>query len=302
LHKMKHSSSNVSPVEGMIAGGIAGGLEIMISYPTEYVKTQLQLQETTKGGTVKYDGIVDCVKKTVKEKGFSGLYRGLSPLLYMSVPKVAVRFGAFELARDQLGKTEHNLTRPERLLCGLFAGVSEAILVVTPMETLKVKFIHDTNSPVPKYRGFFHGVSTIVKEQGLGGTYKGLSATVVKQGSNQMIRFFIYGEVENLLKKGQKRNMNGVERFCTGVLAGAASVFGNTPIDVIKTRLQGLDAKKYNGFIDCTKKIFVNEGPRAFYKGTVSRLWRVCLDVGVVFTLYDPISRGVQHVLGETKK
>jgi solute carrier family 25 citrate transporter 1 len=29
------------------------------------------------------------------------------------------------------------------LLCGLGAGVSEAILAVTPMETVKVKFIND---------------------------------------------------------------------------------------------------------------------------------------------------------------
>ena len=36
-----------------------------------------------------------------------------------------------------------------------------------------------------------------------------------------------------------------------GGLAGLASVIGNTPVDVIKTQLQGLDADKYSGFIDC---------------------------------------------------
>lgn len=46
------------------------------------------------------------------------------------------------------------------------AGVSEAILAVTPMETLKVKFINDQTSANPHYRGFFHGVSQIIKEQG----------------------------------------------------------------------------------------------------------------------------------------
>ncbi len=38
----------VSPVQalkGIIAGGITGGIEICITYPTEYVKTQLQLDE-----------------------------------------------------------------------------------------------------------------------------------------------------------------------------------------------------------------------------------------------------------------
>ena len=32
-------------LKGVIAGGITGGIEICITYPTEYIKTQLQLDE-----------------------------------------------------------------------------------------------------------------------------------------------------------------------------------------------------------------------------------------------------------------
>lgn len=46
------------------------------------------------------------------------------------------------------------------------AGVSEAIFAVTPMETLKVKFINDQTSKNPKFKGFFHGVREIIKTQG----------------------------------------------------------------------------------------------------------------------------------------
>lgn len=69
-------------------------MEITITYPTEYVKTQLQLDEKGKagsGGQKQYSGIIDCVKKTVKSKGVLGLYRGLSVLVYGSIPKSAVR-------------------------------------------------------------------------------------------------------------------------------------------------------------------------------------------------------------------
>lgn len=76
-------------LKGIIAGGITGGIEICITYPTEYVKTQLQLDE--KGANKKYNGIWDCVQKTVRERGFFGLYRGLSVLLYGSIPKSATR-------------------------------------------------------------------------------------------------------------------------------------------------------------------------------------------------------------------
>lgn len=76
-------------IKGIIAGGITGGIEVCITYPTEYVKTQLQLDE--KGAQKKYYGIWDCVKKTVQTKGIFGLYRGLSVLIYGSIPKSAVR-------------------------------------------------------------------------------------------------------------------------------------------------------------------------------------------------------------------
>jgi hypothetical protein len=74
-------------------GGITGGIEICITFPTEFVKTQLQLDEgsSRRGEAKQYNGVIDCVKKTVRTRGFFGLYRGLSVLLYGSIPKSAVR-------------------------------------------------------------------------------------------------------------------------------------------------------------------------------------------------------------------
>lgn len=88
-HGAAAAAGSGTGLKGIVAGGITGGIEICITFPTEYVKTQLQLDE--KGGAKKYNGIADCVKKTVQTKGFFGLYRGLSVLLYGSIPKSAVR-------------------------------------------------------------------------------------------------------------------------------------------------------------------------------------------------------------------
>lgn len=273
-------------VKGIIAGGITGGIEICITFPTEYVKTQLQLDE--KGGQKKYSGIWDCCKKTVKGHGIGGLYRGLSVLLYGSIPKSAVRFGAFEAFKNRMKDEKGNLSAGGRLLCGLGAGVSEAILAVTPMETVKVKFINDQRSANPKFKGFFHGVSMIVREQGIGGVYKGVSATIMKQGSNQAIRFFVMETMKDMYRGGDpNKNVPKMVVGAFGAVAGAASVFGNTPIDVVKTRMQGLEAHKYKNTADCFLQIWRNEGPAAFYKGTVPRLSRVCLDVAITFMIYD---------------
>lgn len=83
--------------------------------------------------------------------------------------------------------------------------------------------IHDQCSLRPRYRGFFHGVSEIIREQGesalwrpefhdwnvwgnagispgVRGTYQGLTATVLKQGSNQAIRFYVMNLLRNWYK------------------------------------------------------------------------------------------------------
>lgn len=274
-------------LKGIISGGITGGLEICITFPTEYVKTQLQLDERS-GVKRRYTGPINCVQVTVREYGVRGLYRGLSVLLYGSIPKSAVRFGTFEELRRRAVDEKGNLAPNRRILCGLGAGVCEAIFAVTPMETVKVKFINDQISAKPKFRGFFHGVREIIKAEGFHGVYQGVIPTILKQGSNQAIRFFVMESLKQWYRGGDpNKKIPTLVVGCFGAFAGACSVYGNTPIDVVKTRLQGLDAHKYKGTIDCAIKIFKNEGPRAFYKGTVPRLSRVCADVAITFMIYD---------------
>lgn len=44
-HGAAAADSGQVGLKGIVAGGITGGIEICITYPTEYVKTQLQLDE-----------------------------------------------------------------------------------------------------------------------------------------------------------------------------------------------------------------------------------------------------------------
>ncbi|XP_061747384.1 tricarboxylate transport protein A, mitochondrial isoform X2 [Nerophis ophidion] len=259
------------PGKAILAGGIAGGIEICITFPTEYVKTQLQLDE--RANPPRYRGIGDCVKLTVQDHGLRGLYRGLSSLLYGSIPKSAVRFGTFQILSNPMRDATGRLDNRGSLVCGLGAGITEAIFIVCPMETLKVKMIHDQCSLRPRYRGFFHGVSEIIREQGVRGTYQGLTATVLKQGTNQAIRFYVMNALRNWYKGDDTRKeLHPIVTAMFGATAGAASVFGNTPLDVVKTRMQGLDAHRYRNTLDCAFQILKQEGPLAGLTKELDRL------------------------------
>ncbi len=77
--------------------------------------------------------------------------------------------------------------------------------------------------------------------------------------------------MESLKEQYRKYNLKGpndpVPVLITGafgLIAGAASVFGNTPLDVVKTRMQSLEASKYKNTLDCALQIMRNEGPLAW--------------------------------------
>jgi solute carrier family 25 citrate transporter 1 len=75
--------------------------------------------------------------------------------------------------------------------------------------------------------------------KGIRGTYQGLTATIMKQGSNQAIRFYVMETMKDWYRGGDsKKPVPKLVVGAFGAVAGAASVFGNTPIDVVKTRMQ----------------------------------------------------------------
>lgn len=80
----------VSKHDCQFLGGITGAMEITITYPTEYIKTVMQLKPEMNSM-----GMGGVFRHTMADQGFFGLYRGYSALLLFSIPKNTVRFGAY---------------------------------------------------------------------------------------------------------------------------------------------------------------------------------------------------------------
>ena len=76
-----------------------------------------------------------------------------------------------EFLQDDQGK----LTIPKRMLAGACGGVSEAILAVTPIETLKTRVTDDVRRGTKNYTGSFDAVMKILKSEGPAGLYMGFS-------------------------------------------------------------------------------------------------------------------------------
>ncbi len=55
--------------------------------------------------------------------------------------------------------------------------------------------------------------------------------------------------------------------FVSALGAGFFTTVVGSPVDVIKTRFMNSSSGAYKGVIDCTVKMFKQEGVAAFYKG-----------------------------------
>jgi solute carrier family 25 citrate transporter 1 len=281
---------NEGPVKTLIKGFLTGFIEAIICYPTEFVKTQLQLQSKT---NPEYKGIMDCAKQTVARDGFMGLYRGAAPLIFGSSIKQSARWTGYKTVEAQFKDEKGNIAIHHRMFAGACGGVSEAVLAVTPIETLKTRLTDDARRGTKNYTGSVDAVMKIMKTEGPGGLYRGLVPTIAKQATNQAVRFptqfyFLRFMVGDDKEKQKSPIMNGL----AGAVAGAVSVLVTMPQDTVKTRMQGEEAKKlYTGTVDCAMQILKKDGPMFFYAGTWPRMIRVSLDVGITFCIFPLLSK-----------
>jgi solute carrier family 25 citrate transporter 1 len=100
---------------------------------------------------------------------------------------------------------------------------------------------------IPKYRNAAHALYTVVKEEGFGALYRGVSLTALRQGSNQAVNFTAYSYFKDALKRWQPQydggNLPGWQTTIIGLVSGAMGPLSNAPIDTIKTRLQKTPAE-----------------------------------------------------------
>ncbi|KAK4267457.1 hypothetical protein QN277_024235 [Acacia crassicarpa] len=95
LHPGCRKSGQESLNTMLIAGGLAGVASWVCCYPLDVIKTRLQAQTPS---SVKYRGIFDCLKKSVKEEGYSVLWRGLGTAVARAFVVNGAIFAAYEIS------------------------------------------------------------------------------------------------------------------------------------------------------------------------------------------------------------
>lgn len=68
-----------------------------------------------------------------------------------------------------------------------------------------------------RFKGFFHGVSTIIKEDGIGSVYKGVLPTILKVSTAQATRFGVFTAIKDYANLDTPLKNAGAGAFAGGV-------------------------------------------------------------------------------------
>ncbi|KAG8918095.1 Mitochondrial carrier protein ymc2, partial [Tulasnella sp. 408] len=82
-----------------------------------------------------------------------------------------------------------------------------------------------------------------------------------------------------------------VKDILAGTAGGIAQVLVGQPFDIVKVRMQTAPKGTYSGMLSCAGGILKNEGPLAFYKGTLSPLLGIGVCVSIQFGAVEAAKR-----------
>jgi solute carrier family 25 citrate transporter 1 len=177
-------------------------------------------------------GPIGTARQIVQQDGFLSLYRGLTAVYTGIVPKMAIRFLTFELYKDWLSVHTHlGRSTGATFTAGLAAGLTEAILVVTPAEVCKIRM----QSQKKQFKNVFHAAYTIVRQEGLGALYKGIIPTMFRQGCNQAVNFTAYNWIKNKVLERQGQGKTELASWQTLMIGGVSGGMGpvvNNPVSI----------------------------------------------------------------------
>ena len=195
-----------------------------------------------------------------KNEGVKGLWRGNLVNCMKVAPTTAVKFFVTEnlkrFARDYYSKK--NMKLPFAVNFGIGAmGAICSTMVSHPIDVIRTRMSIETTK-VRKYDTFFGTASTIIKEEGISGLYKGLGFSILSVTPFQACNHACYDFVAPYVPESR------LKKLYQGCLSSSLAFSICYPLDVVKRKLL---AKKAENAVDAITTIYKKDGIKGFYAG-----------------------------------
>lgn len=174
------------------------------------------------------------------------------------------------------------------ILTGASAGATEA-LVVVPFELVKIRL--QDRASAGKYSGALDCVLKIVRNEGPIALYNGLESTMWRHILWNSGYFGVIFQIKSLLPTAKDKRQQVTNDLVAGSIGGTVGTVLNTPMDVVKSRIQNSpkiagSIPKYNWAWPAVATVLREEGFPALYKGFLPKVLRLGPGGGILLVVY----------------
>ncbi|KAG5717577.1 hypothetical protein E4T56_gene4465 [Termitomyces sp. T112] len=306
-----------------VAGGLGGMCGAIVTSPFDVVKTRLQsslFQEKsasvgmmTNGGSVmvgvpRQGGLLynfvetgHILREIYREESPKALFKGLGPTLVGVIPARSINFYTYGNGKHIIanhfndGKENTYVHLTAAAIAGIATGTATNPIWVVKTRLQLSTNKHDSASSQRMLGSSWKTIKDIMKNEGIRGFYKGLSASYlgVTEGTIQWVLY------ERLKKIAATTEGRGGATEWLGMLgsAGTAKCVASLityPHEVLRTRLRQPSVNgviKYTGLIQTLRLVIAEEGARSLYGGLSAHLMRVVPNAAVMYSIYEGILR-----------
>ncbi|KND01197.1 uncharacterized protein SPPG_04287 [Spizellomyces punctatus DAOM BR117] len=297
----------VEPHLHLLGGAVSGLAACVLLQPLDLVKTRLQQELhhrrtliSNAALTKLHDGTIfkdltlwSTARDVIRKDSVWGLWRGTWPTVIRNVPGSALYFVTLDKMRHGLRslRTREKGTMLNDSTVNLLSGGAARVAVgyiLMPITVIKVRY----ESNFYNYTSIWQASRSILKEEGIGGLFRGFGATAMRDAPYAGLYVLFYENCKKILGglTGGSASLMPVVHMSSGIVSGIAATVVTNPFDVVKTRMQ-LKPSDYSTMFQSARKIAREERAIGFFSGMLPRLLRKTVSSAITWTIYEEIVR-----------
>ncbi|KIK70150.1 hypothetical protein GYMLUDRAFT_151682 [Collybiopsis luxurians FD-317 M1] len=318
----------IRAIKDITFGSIAGMVSKVFEHPFDLTKVRLQAQVLD--SSARFSGPIDCLTKTWKNEGVSGLYRGLPAPIVGAMAENASLFLSYREFQNLIRRVTHQPESQKLPLhqLGIAAAGSGAVtsFLLTPIELVKCKMQvqmlvspSSASSVSHSLPGPIAVLTTALRGTGFTGLWLGHTGTLIRETGGSAAWFVTKEYVASLLLARRAKNSSLSQRpqdlhllpwesALSGACAGAAFNFALFPADTVKSAMQtaqelrpqlevggggGAVSQRYSppSFFGTFAEMYKAQGIRGLYAGCGITVARSIPSSAIIFLIFDGLSR-----------
>jgi len=262
-------------VKAFLAGSMSGTCSTILFQPLDVVKTRLQ----TTNSLQTRPSMTGEAKSVLLTDGVAGLWRGLRPSLYRTVPGVGLYFSSMHWMRTSVCRGQPSTA--QSFLMGGLARTFAACLMI-PFTVVKTRAEAGAS-----HRSVAQALATILATEGPRGLARGLGPTLARDVPFSSLYLAFYELLKARLPPWVKAQSPEAGHLTAGLGAGLLASLVTQPADVVKTRMQLGGGQ---GVLATMAILNKEAGLRSFTAGLAPRMVRRTVMAALAWTVYERVT------------